>query len=88
MNLLHAWIIFQGEKQITVESGVVASDGQVTLVLPDEYKDYRGMTRWLLKSGGGLDMIYVGRSFSVECLSEKPNAENIIYTGNPENDFL
>jgi len=33
-------------------------------------------------------MIYVGKDFSVECLSEKPNDQNIIYTDNPENDFL
>jgi len=82
------WKIFQGKKQITIRSGKVASDGSVTLAMPETYKDYRGMTRWMLKKGGGLDMIYVGKGFSVECLSERPNDENIIYTGNPENDYL
>ncbi len=82
------WKIFQGKKQITVRSGKVASDGRVTLVMPEAYQDYRGMTRWMLKTGGGLDMIYVGKGFSVECLSEHPNDKNIIYTGNPENDYL
>jgi len=82
------WKIFQGKKQITVRSGEVASDGSVTLVMPEAYKDYQGMTRWMLKTGGGLDMIYVGKGFSVECLSEHPNDKNIIYTGNPENDYL
>jgi peroxiredoxin len=33
-------------------------------------------------------MIYTGNSFSVECLSEQPGPDNIIYTGNPENDYL
>jgi peroxiredoxin len=82
------WKIFQGKNQITVRSGEIASDGRVTLVMPEAYQDYRGMTRWMLKTGGGLDMIYVGKDFSVECLSEQPNDKNIIYTGNPENDYL
>jgi len=82
------WKIFQGEKEITVRSGEIAPDGRVTLVLPDAHKAYRGMTRWMLKKGGGLDMIYVGNGFSVECLSEHPTPENIIYTGHPENEFL
>ncbi|WP_320042986.1 hypothetical protein [uncultured Desulfobacter sp.] len=33
-------------------------------------------------------MIYAGKGFSVECLSGKPGPENIIYTDNPENDYL
>jgi hypothetical protein len=63
-------------------------EGKVTLTMPEPYKDYQGMTRWLLKKGGGLNMIYTGKGFSVECLSEKPGPDNIIYTGNPENDYL
>jgi peroxiredoxin len=84
----YEWKIFQGKEQITVRSGEIPSNGQVTLSIPEPYKDYRGMTRWLLKKGGGLDMIYIGNSFSVECLSEQPSPDNIIYTGNPENDYL
>ncbi len=33
-------------------------------------------------------MIYTGKEFFVECLSEHPGPENIIYTGNLENDYL
>lgn len=82
------WKIFQGKNDLTVQSGNIAPDGRVTLTMPEAYRGYRGMTRWLLKKGGGLDMIYAGKDFSVECLAEQPNAENIIYTGNPENDYL
>ena len=82
------WKIFQGERELTVRSGEIPQDGLVILVMPEVHKNYRGMTRWLLKSGGGLDMIYTGRGFSVECLSEHPAPDNIIYTGNPENNFL
>jgi hypothetical protein len=82
------WKIFQGKKDLTVQSGEIAPDGRVILTMPDAYRGYRGMTRWLLKKGGGLDMIYVGKGFSVECLSAQPGPENITYTGNPENDYL
>ncbi len=84
----YEWKIFQGEKELTVRSGDIPKDGRVILVMPEAYQAYRGMTRWLLKNGGGLDMIYAGKGFSVECLSEKPSPETIIYTNNPENDYL
>jgi len=82
------WKIFQGEKEFTVRSGEIPPDGWVTLVMPETYQSYYGMTRWMLKKGGGLDMIYVGKDFSVECLSEHPDPDNIIYKDNPENDYL
>ncbi len=84
----YEWKIFQGKQELTVRSGTIPKDGLVSLTMPEAYQDYRGMTRWLLKKGGGLDMIYTGNNFSVECLSEKPGPDNIIYTGNLENDFL
>jgi len=84
----YEWKIFQGKQELTVRSGEIPPDGRVTLTMPEAYQDYQGMTRWMLKKGGGLDMIYTGKGFSVECLAEKPNSENIIYTGNPENDYL
>jgi hypothetical protein len=52
------WKIFQGEKELSVISGEIPKDGRVPLVMPEAHKDYRGMTRWMLKNGGGLDMIY------------------------------
>ncbi len=82
------WKIFQGANEFAVISGEIPENGRVTLAMPQAHKDYRGMTRWMLKKGGGLDMIYTGKGFSVECLSEQPGSDNIIYTGNPENDYL
>jgi peroxiredoxin len=84
----YEWKIFQGKQELTVRSGEISPNGRLILTMPEPYQNYRGMTRWLLKKGGGLDMIYTGKGFSVECLAEKPNSENIIYTGNPENGFL
>jgi peroxiredoxin len=84
----YEWKIFQGKDPVTVRSGEIPQDGRVTLTMPEIYQDYRGMTRWLLKKGGGLDMIYTGKGFEVECLSEHPGPDNILYMGNPENDYL
>jgi len=84
----YEWKIFQGKQELTAQSGKIPPDGRVALTMPEAHQDYRGMTRWLLKQGGGLDMIYTGKGFSVECLSAQPSPDNIIYTGNPENDFL
>jgi hypothetical protein len=47
-----------GKNQITVRSGQISSDGQVTLTMPEPNQDYQGMTRWLLKKGGGLDLVF------------------------------
>jgi peroxiredoxin len=84
----YEWKIFQGKQELIVRTGEIPSNGRVALTMPEPYQNYQGMTRWLLKKGGGLDMIYAGKGFSVECLSEQPGPDNIIYTGNPENDFL
>jgi hypothetical protein len=59
-------MIFQGKDQITVRTDEIPSDGWVTLSMPETYQNCQGMSRWLLKKGGGLDMIYTGKSFSVE----------------------
>jgi hypothetical protein len=50
----YEWKIFQGQNQITAQSSIIPPDGRITLTMPDPYQDYRGMTRWLLKKGGGL----------------------------------
>jgi thiol-disulfide isomerase/thioredoxin len=84
----YCWMLQQGDGSDTLELGVIPQDGRVILEVPKVYRNTRGMSRWLLKSGGGLDMILAGFDFSVECLSASPNDENIIYTNNPENDFL
>jgi hypothetical protein len=84
----YEWKIFQGEEERVVRTGTIPPDGRVRLAMPEAFGDYRGMTRWMLTQGGGLDMIYTGAEFSVACLSDRPERRNIIYTGNPENEFL
>jgi len=79
------FVIFQGEKQITVLQGTIPENGMFTLSIPKEYAPYTGMCRWLItgtKEGGGLDMIIPGKDFSVTCKEAQPNEDNIIYEGN------
>ena len=87
-NTLWDMIVFQGEKQDTILSGKIGSDGKVVLQIPEEYKEYAGMARWLLRGGGGVDMVLNKENFEITCLSAQPNEGNIVYKGSPENDFL
>jgi len=84
------WDLFllKGLNKDTVLSGTIPADGKVVLEIPESYRNYAGMARWMLRSGGGLDFVLNGESFSVECLSDKPNEENIIYKGSVENRYL
>jgi len=77
-------IIFQGSKGVTVVQDTIPADGKFTLVVPQQYAPYTGMSRWLLTNsqfGGGIDMAIPGHDFSISCLSDKPDNTNIIYTG-------
>ena len=82
------FILLKGVTLDTVLSGVIPEDGRVNLYLPENHKNYVGMSRWLLREGGGIDLILNKENFSVECLSDQPNEDNIIYKGSAENDFL
>lgn len=78
------FIIFQGSKQETVLQDTIPANGKFTLTIPKQYAPYTGMCRWLITNtadGGGLDMAIPGYDFSVSCLSDKPDNDNIIYTG-------
>ncbi len=81
-------IFLRGDGQDTVLRGVIPEDGRVLLRLPEDRPRYQGMARWMLREGGGLDMVVNGENFSVECLSDRPNEENIVYRGSEENAFL
>lgn len=82
------FIIFQGSEQKTIIKGIIPEDGNFVLFIPNENLPYIGMSRWLItgtKEGGGLDMYIPGHDFSVSCLSNKPNDENIVYNNNDGN---
>jgi hypothetical protein len=78
------FIIFQGSRQETVQQDTIPANGKFVLKIPKQYSPYTGMCRWLITNtadGGGLDMAVPGYDFSVTCLSDKPNNDNISYKG-------
>ncbi len=80
--------IFQGDKRITLQSNTIPKGGKVQLILPKEYKGYKGIAQWYLtnsKTGGGLDLIINNEDFSVTCLDSIPTAESIVYKNTTEN---
>ena len=82
--------IFQGEKRITLKADAIPQGGKVQLIIPEEYKDYKGMATWYLTNsatGGGLDLVINNEDFSVSCLDSIPNEKNIIYKNTTENLF-
>lgn len=87
------FFIFQGSETDTLQSGVIPEDGRVVLSVPGGRMpyaptNYRGMGRWLLKNGGGLDFVVNGENFSAHCTEPEPNEENIIYKNSREKAFL
>ena len=82
------FFVFEGTKNDTITSGVIDEKGHVTLILPEKYKDYRGMGRWMLKDRGGLDFIVNGTDFSISCVDAVPSEKSIIYSKDEENYFL
>ena len=79
------WVLFQGDKTIKLyENDTIPANGKMVLEVPQQYAPYSGMCRWLITNtaeGGGLDMAIPGQSFSVKCLSAKPNNDNIVFEG-------
>lgn len=76
------FVIFQGDKPLTIQQDSIPKNGKFTLLIPQKYAPYRGMCRWLItgtQEGGGLDMAIDGKNFSIECHTDKPNTENIIF---------
>ena len=85
----YEFIIFQGQNEEVVHKGMIPNDGKFTLMIPEKYNNYIGMSRWLItgtEEGGGLDMFIPGHDFSVNCFMELPNEDNIIFDNNSENN--
>ena len=84
------FIVFQGDRPVVMQDTVPA-DGKFTLAVPEEYRPYTGMSRWLITNtmeGGGLDMVIPGKDFSVTCTDPQPSDNSIVYTNNPEPNNL
>lgn len=80
---------FRGENTDTIATGQLDKAGKVQLIIAEDYKNYRGMMRWLLVKGGGLEMVVSGaENMSVFCTETQPSEESIIYSNSSENNYL
>lgn len=80
---------FRGDGKDTIATGQLDAQGKAMIILPDTYKNHRGMTQWLLRNGGGLDIILSGaENISVSCPEAQPSEETIKYSNTAENNYL
>lgn len=84
----YVFCLIQGEKEDTISKGKMSKEGNLTIQLPDKYKGYKGMGKWMLKNGGGLGIIINNENFAIECLESQPKYGNIKYINSTENQFL
>jgi len=85
----YVWIISNGEKLDTIAQGALDTNGKTVLTVPPAYNNWRGMSSFLLASGGGLELILNGEGdFTVGCAVETPTINDIYYTNSKENSFL
>jgi thiol-disulfide isomerase/thioredoxin len=86
----YEFTIFQGDKRIKLKEDTIPKGGKVQLIIPENYKGYKGMAQWYFTNsarGGGLDLIINNEDFSVTCLDSIPTTESIVYKNTQENIF-
>ncbi len=81
-------LVPKGQEIDTVLTGRIPEGDTLFIDLPAAYAGYRGMARWMLRGGGGIDMVLNGEDFRVVCLAEHPTEEHIRFQGSKENRFL
>ncbi len=72
----------------TLTTGTLDNKGNATIILPDVYANYSGMSSLRLENGIQLELILNNENFLVTCLEETPYIENVIFTDSPENTFI
>lgn len=82
------FLLPQGDGQDTILSGRMPESDTLFIDWPAAYSGYRGMGRWMLRKGGGVDMVLNGEDFQIVCPDEQPTEERITFEGSVENRFL
>jgi len=86
----YVFVLNEGLKMDTVQSGIVGETGSVIveLTVPEKYKGYTGMGSWTIANSGGVNFVVNDEDFTVTCLDSIPAPDNIIYTGSKENALM
>jgi peroxiredoxin len=86
----YVFVLNQGAKRDTIQSGIVGETGFATveLAIPERYKGYVGVGSWSISDGRGINFIINGGNFSITCPDSVPNVNNTVYEGSEENDRM
>jgi len=85
----YVFYLMQGDRQDTIQSGALDEEGKTVLMLPDRYKTFVGMSKFMIVREGGLEIVLNREpEFTISCTEAQPNINNIHYIGTPENSFL
>jgi len=84
----YKYVVARGAKFDTIATAKLNKEGKTTIVFKDRYKAYKGMSRFLLDDGGGLELVINEENFTVRCTGEVLTADKLQFTGSPENEYL
>ncbi|WP_207556429.1 peroxiredoxin family protein [Flavobacterium frigidimaris] len=84
----YMYLIMHGDKFDTVARGKMDQAGKTILVFKNKFKNYKGMSRFILNDGSGFDLVVNKETFTVFCNDEVLNADNIKFMKSPENEYL
>jgi hypothetical protein len=88
-NKPYVFYLMQGDSQDTIRRGALDKDGKTVLTIPEQYKTFVGMSKWMIVGEGGLEIILNHENeFTVSCTEALPDINNIYYIGTAENIFL
>jgi len=85
----YVFYLMQGDRQDTIQSGALDESGKTVLMLPERYKTFAAMSKFMIVREGGTEIVLNREpEFTVSCTEAQPNINNIHYVGTPENSFF
>ena len=84
----YVFVLHEGLKADTVQSGVIDKTGIANLTVPPKYKGCTGIGSWSVVNSGAIKFIVDENDFSITCKDSIPTPQNIFFKGSNENDIL
>lgn len=87
-NKEYTCLVVHGEKHDTVAHAKLDKAGRTTLVFKEKFKNYKGMARFILEDGNGLEFVVNNENFNVLCTAEILNPDTVKFIKSPENEYF
>jgi peroxiredoxin len=86
----YVFILNEGLKRDTVQSGIVGETGFVTveLKIPEKNKGYAGIGTWSIVNGRGINFVINNEDFSITCEDSIPDPNTLFYKDSKENELM